>query len=192
LEIEDPLNSHRNWRFARRQDEVRPEEQLARGWIADRASEYASYMGQDEALEMARTDFVSEHTVVHGQIVGVPNGPVSDENRSRETPESWARTATSYLRGMAERDGIENVEEAEGFSMSHAGRNTYIINLPDGGIRYVTAEQIRRGSYVYDQYLSASEARARTEGNLEAAQEAIDRRNRPSTPTTNPYTARPF
>lgn len=192
LEIVDPLNSHRNWRFARRQDEVRPEEQLARGWVADRASEYASYMGQEEALEMARTDYMSEHTVVHGQIVGVPNGPVSDETHSRETPESWARTATSYLRGMAEQAGAENAEEAEGFSMSHAGGNTYVIGLPDGGIRYVTAEQIRRGSYVYDQYLSASEAATRAEGNLEAAQEAIDRRNRPSTPTTNPYTARPF
>lgn len=176
LEIVDPLNTHRNWRFARRNNRVEAGDVEARGWIAERAYEYAAYMPQASALVQARADFETEHTVVNGRLLQLPNGTSSDPTVARETPERWARTATDFVTGLARR---EAVEDPEGIFISHFGGNSYSVSLPDGRVRYYTAEQMRRAAQTYQQTVSAEEAAATREEREAAAREAIDRRNRP-------------
>ena len=176
LEITDPLNTHRNWRFARRNDAVAAEGIEARGWIAERAYEYAAYMPQGPAVEQAQADFAAEHTVVNGRLVQLPNGTSSDPTIARDTPESWARTATDFVAGAARREGVESPEDIH---LTHFGGNSYSVALPDGRVRYYTAEQMRRAAAEYRNVVDAEEAAAETAANDAAAQEAIDRRNRP-------------
>jgi hypothetical protein len=170
LEIEDPLNSRRNWHFARRNEEMAPEAAVATAWIADRANEYTAFMSETDALEAARTDYQSEHTVVNGRVVALPNGPSGDATRSRETPESWARRATDYLNGVARADGSESIE---GYSLRHGEGNAYWLITPSGDATPISAAQIRRGARVYAAYNASEEAEERRAEQLSAAEEAL-------------------
>jgi hypothetical protein len=173
LEVDDPATGGRRGLFWRRLDPntVDPAYNAAQAWVGDRVHEYTAYMGQEDAIAMAQADYQSEHTVVNGSILALPNGPMADPTMSRETPTKWHERSTSFLNGLADLAGTEGIE---GYTMDHAGGNAYIVHAPDGSVNFYTAEAIRRASEVRDRHLANLEQAEHAASNQRAAEDALN------------------